>query len=290
MKKIYQFCVLLLLMLLSVYGFAQCDQLQISGTTTVTGGNTYYYSIPNASQYCTLSWWVQGGTINGISSAEGPAVNVKWNDGPGSGSLYVQIEDCGCPGTREMYVTIVRPPVTISGRITNSSGQGMGGVSIGETTTDSNGNYSITVNSGWSGTLTPAKPCTNFSPSSLGFNNVTTNQNNQNFIGNDVSNIGVRFYFTSHPSSHVVGITRTSKQVKCVTLYVRLADGTDGPVDLTFHDTGSPYDDTEYIYFFVQPPGFDFIPVLSVCAQECGNSCAPIICRYILLDNFNSLF
>jgi hypothetical protein len=46
---------------------------------------------------------------------------------------------------------------------------------------DGSGNYSITVPSGWSGTVTPSHPCFTFSPTSLSYSNVTVNQTSQNY-------------------------------------------------------------------------------------------------------------
>jgi hypothetical protein len=46
----------------------------------------------------------------------------------------------------------------------------------GSTSTDVNGYYSATVNSGWSGTVTPTKSGYTFSPTSVTYSNVTLNQ------------------------------------------------------------------------------------------------------------------
>ncbi|MFN8435836.1 MAG: spherulation-specific family 4 protein, partial [Anaerolineales bacterium] len=48
-------------------------------------------------------------------------------------------------------------------------------------TTDANGNYSITVPNGWSGTVTPTHTCYTFSPASYAYTNVTTVQSSQNY-------------------------------------------------------------------------------------------------------------
>jgi hypothetical protein len=48
-------------------------------------------------------------------------------------------------------------------------------------TSDSGGNYSIKVPSGWSGTITPTHTCYTFSPVNRGYSNVITNQIGQNY-------------------------------------------------------------------------------------------------------------
>jgi len=77
--------------------------------------------------------------------------------------------------------------ITIAGTVT-SGGIGLPGVNIalsnggGAATTDTNGNYGLTVNYGWSGTATPSKAGYNFSPVNMSYTNVTVNQTNQNYI------------------------------------------------------------------------------------------------------------
>ncbi len=48
-------------------------------------------------------------------------------------------------------------------------------------TSDVSGNYSISVPSGWTGTVTPAHPCYNFTPANRSYTNVTANQPSQNY-------------------------------------------------------------------------------------------------------------
>ena len=78
---------------------------------------------------------------------------------------------------------------TISGRVTDTAGAGIQGVTItfsnggGTTTTSSNGNYSRSVTYGWSGSATPSKSGYNFNPQSTPYSNVTSNQSGKNFTG-----------------------------------------------------------------------------------------------------------
>jgi len=78
---------------------------------------------------------------------------------------------------------------TISGSVKTGGGVGIEGVEItfsagqGTTTTDSEGSYSHLVVEGWSGDATPSKTCYTFSPSSLTYTNVTSDQSNQDYTG-----------------------------------------------------------------------------------------------------------
>jgi predicted outer membrane repeat protein len=68
---------------------------------------------------------------------------------------------------------------TISGAIN------IGGVtlysSVGMVTSDENGNYSLSVPYGWGGTITPYKSGYLFTPESRSYNNIQSDQSNQNF-------------------------------------------------------------------------------------------------------------
>lgn len=84
----------------------------------------------------------------------------------------------------------------IAGSIQNNSDEGIGGVSLeysggGSLTTDSNGEYSLQVEYGWSGTITPTKTGYNFSPQQRSYNNVISNQIGKNYVNyaNETSGI-----------------------------------------------------------------------------------------------------
>jgi hypothetical protein len=82
--------------------------------------------------------------------------------------------------------TIVLP--TISGTVTNSNGQGVAGVLMqpndvfAGVTTDANGNYSLGVPYGWSGTVAPSLGTSMFVPSFLSFNDVSIPLSGKNFL------------------------------------------------------------------------------------------------------------
>jgi len=79
------------------------------------------------------------------------------------------------------------PTYTLSGSVKTQNNVGISGVNIKydnlNATTDANGNYSFTVNSGWTGVITPTKSGYAFSPVSQSINNIASNQT-LNFIGN----------------------------------------------------------------------------------------------------------
>ncbi len=75
---------------------------------------------------------------------------------------------------------------TISGRVADSGGTGISGVVMnglpGNPSTDVNGDYSATVDYGWSGTVTPQLSGYAFNPPSTTYTNVTSNQT-QDYTG-----------------------------------------------------------------------------------------------------------
>ena len=80
---------------------------------------------------------------------------------------------------------------TISGTVTHN-GSGLSGVTLSgfptTTTTNDSGAYSCTVNHGWSGTVTPILDGYIFTPQSITYSSVITNQSNQNYDASTVSN------------------------------------------------------------------------------------------------------
>jgi|GEM_PF-1883226 len=76
---------------------------------------------------------------------------------------------------------------TITGYVKTADNTSLAGVSISAgadiepAATDPNGYYELNVPLGWSGTVTPAKTAWGFTPQTITFTNVTTDQPNQNF-------------------------------------------------------------------------------------------------------------
>jgi hypothetical protein len=75
----------------------------------------------------------------------------------------------------------------ISGTVTGTNGAGVAGVlmqasgGLIATTTDTNGNYSLGVPPGWTGTVTPSFGSYVFVPASMNYTNVTGSLTNQNY-------------------------------------------------------------------------------------------------------------
>lgn len=71
---------------------------------------------------------------------------------------------------------------TIAGTVAEGR-TGIAGVLIGGTLTDGDGAYQIQVPHGWSGTLTPYKECYEFTPVSRAYQNITSDETNQDYEG-----------------------------------------------------------------------------------------------------------
>ncbi len=87
-------------------------------------------------------------------------------------------------GVNPFRITALREAVAISGRVTDASGAGIGGVTVAlsesesdVTLTDNNGNYSFgNLFKGGNYTITPSKSLSAFAPKSLTFRNIGSNQ------------------------------------------------------------------------------------------------------------------
>jgi uncharacterized delta-60 repeat protein len=156
-------------------------------------------------------------TISGTISAAAPQSGVVMDGLPGSpttdaSGYYEATVDCGWSGTVTPTLTryVFSPPSRsyadvssdqagqdyeaypgwiISGLVKTEADEGIGGVIITfsvvetTTTTSADGSYSHTVIEGWSGEATPSRICYSFSPSSLSYTNLTSDQSNQDYTG-----------------------------------------------------------------------------------------------------------
>ncbi len=81
------------------------------------------------------------------------------------------------------------PSVTISGVITDDLGTVISSVQVvadnggGSASTDGDGEYALSVSSGWSGTVTPTHAMFTFAPASVDYTDVTSAQTDQDFVG-----------------------------------------------------------------------------------------------------------
>jgi len=156
-------------------------------------------------------------TISGTISAAAPLSGVVMDGLPGSpttdaSGYYEATVDCGWSGTvtptmtRYVFSPSSRsyadlssdqagqdyeayPGWIISGSVKTEADEGIGGVIITfsvvetTTTTSADGSYSHTVIEGWSGEATPSRVCYSFSPSSLSYSNLASDQSNQDYTG-----------------------------------------------------------------------------------------------------------
>jgi len=148
-------------------------QMWLSGTSsavvvTDAGGN---YTIPNL---------VAGGTYTIQPSYQGPQVSYTPSFVTYTGLYSDKIAN---------FVRVLAVNVTISGRLTDTAGNGIAGIQVWPRgvpylpgNTDNNGYYSIEVPTGSNVTIEPTSILHSFIPVSTAFTNVTTNQT-ANFVG-----------------------------------------------------------------------------------------------------------
>jgi hypothetical protein len=99
---------------------------------------------------------------------------------------YISYSNVNSDQVNQNYTALSGNPV-ISGSVRTPDGTGVSGVELtfsnggGGAATGTNGNYTRTVVSGWSGTVTPSLSGYSFSPVSISYSNVISNQANQNY-------------------------------------------------------------------------------------------------------------
>ena len=100
------------------------------------------------------------------------------------------------------------PSVNISGYVRTLGGTGISGVILnglsGSPITDIDGYYTATVDSGWSGTVSPSKYGYSFNPINRIFSNLSNNQENQDYIGTLLTLSG---YVRSSGGTGISGVT-----------------------------------------------------------------------------------
>ena len=119
------------------------------------------------------------GTLTGVAS--GSTATVSWPGlTPGAQYEWYAVATDGTDiSWSDGWNFTTQSTYTISGNA------GVAGATLSygtaATNADASGNYALTVPSGWSGTLTPSKPCYHFSPTDLTYADVTADQPGQNF-------------------------------------------------------------------------------------------------------------
>jgi hypothetical protein len=157
-----------------------------------TGGYRVFYSPTPGGPY-TLSGTTEDKTVSwldvtGLSKNTAYYLVVNTQTGPHANNQNTVESEY----SEEMSAT-TSEAITISGRVTISTGTGIPGLSGVTITfsspnggtktviTSAEGYYSHTVDLGWTGTGTPAKTGYSFNPVSIPYNNVTSDRSNQDY-------------------------------------------------------------------------------------------------------------
>jgi|GEM_PF-5528932 len=181
--------------------------IQNSGNSTMTVSSISY---PTGF---SGNW--SGGTIAAGASQTVTVIFMPTTAQTYSGTVTVYSDKTGGTNTASISGTGAVSNYTISGYVRDSGSSlvGLGGVVLtfsnsgGSATTDSSGYYSKTVNSGWSGTVTASKSGYSFTPPSLTYSNVLSDQNNQDYTGTMITYIISGYVRKSSDNSGINGVT-----------------------------------------------------------------------------------
>jgi len=167
------------------------DVAKEAGTTTFSVSNTGTGTMPWTAAVTSGGSWLR--ITSGASGSNAGTITCAFdaNTTTASRTGSIRITATGATGSpKDVTVTQAAASASplISGSVKTSAGETVSGVTLtfnnngGTATTDSSGNYSKSIASGWSGTATPAKSGYTFTPVSKTYSNVTTNQTGQNYI------------------------------------------------------------------------------------------------------------
>lgn len=164
-----------------------------SGSTSVSYTLSVSYASTSATGWLSLSR-SSGSLSAGQSGNFAATINSSATGlGEGTHQATITLRTTGSnPQTITRAVALsVQPgtslPPVISGRITTADGSPLEGVRMGGMPsvqwTDDNGEYSVYVGEGWSGTVRPSKAGFNFSPQDRTYSAVETGLSGQNYTG-----------------------------------------------------------------------------------------------------------
>ncbi len=155
--------------------------------TSATGGYSVFYSTTPGGPYTyfgiTANKSASSLTVTGLDPDTNYYFVVQTRTDPHTFNQNTVDSEYSAEVSAETPSSVT---LIISGTIT-SGGNGLQGVTVtlsnggGTAVTDGNGNYSVTVPYGWTGTATPSKPGYNFSPANRNYTNVTVNQTGQDY-------------------------------------------------------------------------------------------------------------
>ena len=153
-----------------------------------TGGGTLNWTAAADQNWVTVS---QASGQNSGTVTVSINANANSFSGSATGTLYAsRVTFAGNAGstTRQVQLTVTYtpPPVQISGNVHTSGGAPVAGVVMsglpGNPTTDSSGNYSAQVSSGWSGTVTPSLSGYTFNRPSRSYGSLSASQSGQDYV------------------------------------------------------------------------------------------------------------
>ncbi len=145
---------------------AQGDPTGIPYTGTVADTSLWPGGVPDTKYFTAATMYPAYKNYNGVANADHACFEVT-------------------TGTVTTY--------SISGNIVDLGGLPVDGIEVsadnsgGSDTTDANGDYVLTINENWSGTVTPTKSGYTFEPASTSYTTVTANQTEQDYVASAVS-------------------------------------------------------------------------------------------------------
>ena len=168
-----------------------------SGTAGPSGANWLGLFNPGAPS--------TGFYLYGSAGASGASGSVPFGLGAGlqTGTYELRLFGGGYALLATSNSFTVNPLRTVSGTVT-LGGSALFGVAFAGTngvtctTSDTSGQYSCSVPSGWSGSVTPSRSGFSFTPASRTYNNVTTNQTAQDFTAVNVGSAAVYYIHPDH--------------------------------------------------------------------------------------------
>ncbi len=169
---------------------------EVVGTTAFSVSNTGTATMPWTAAVTTGGSWLT--ITSGASGTNSGTINCSFtaNTSTSSRTATIRVTAAGATGSPQ-EVTVIQAglnSLTISGSVKISSGTAISEVSItfsnggGTATTDSGGNYSVTVPYNYSGAATPSKNGFAFIPTSRTYSDVTANKSSENYAATPLTN------------------------------------------------------------------------------------------------------
>ncbi|MCJ7586088.1 MAG: S-layer homology domain-containing protein [Anaerolineales bacterium] len=156
-------------------------------------GNWYPPNDVTINKIASVQYRVDGGTLLGASPVDG-TFNTDYEQftfstsalAIGSHTIAVQATNSrGNISSTWLDTVVIGASYSIAGYVRTAAALAIPGVTLtglpGSPVTNASGYYSAQVASGWSGTVTPARSGYTFTPASISYTNVVSNQTDQNY-------------------------------------------------------------------------------------------------------------